>query len=81
MSRLKKYAVRLTAQERTEFERFVASGRKSAREINRARILLMADRDEPDRVLSETLGVTRRTGIGCASALPTGVRLSRCCRC
>lgn len=61
MSQLKKYAVRLAAQERTELERFVASGRKSAREINRARILLMADRDKPDRVMSETLGVTRRT--------------------
>ena len=61
MSQLKKYAVRLAAQERTELERFVASGRKSAREINRARILLMADRDKPDRVMSETRGVTRRT--------------------
>ena len=61
MGRAKKYPVDLSAYEREELNQFVACGRKSAREINRARILLLADRNESDRVVGETLGVTRRT--------------------
>ena len=61
MGRAKKYIVTLNAEERNELEQFVASGYKNAREINRARILLLADEDKSDRVVGETLGITRRT--------------------
>ncbi len=61
MSRAKKHEIRLSAKERAELERFVASGRKSARAINRARILLMADRGKSDVATADTLGVTRST--------------------
>lgn len=38
----------LTKEERTELERFVTQGEKRAREINRARILLLAGEGRGD---------------------------------
>jgi transposase len=42
-------------------EKFVAQGKKSARAITRARILLLADEGRKDRELTEILGVSRGT--------------------
>jgi transposase len=57
----KKYAVRLQAQERKELEAFVSHGKRSAREINRARIVLLADEGKQDADISELLGVSQST--------------------
>jgi putative transposase len=57
----KQNVVRLTKAERTALERFVARGKKSARAITRARILLLLDEGRKDRELTEVLGVSRGT--------------------
>ena len=54
-------AVTLTKAEREGLERFVAQGKKSARAITRARILLLADEGRKDRELTAILGVSRGT--------------------
>ena len=54
-------AVQLTKKERGALERFVARGRRSARAITRARILLLLDEGRRDRELTEILGVSRGT--------------------
>lgn len=54
-------AVKLTKAEREGLEKFVAQGKKSARAITRARILLLADEGRKDRELTEILGVSRGT--------------------
>jgi transposase len=54
-------AIHLTKAERGALETFVAHGKKSAREITRARILLLADEGRKDRELTEILGVSRGT--------------------
>jgi putative transposase len=54
-------AVKLTKAERGELETFVAHGKRSARAITRARILLLADEGRKDRALAELLGVSRGT--------------------
>ena len=61
MSRKKLHLVKLTAQERRELEHFISRGKKSAREINRARILLLADEGKKDREISEQLGLSTQT--------------------
>lgn len=61
MPKHKKYSVKLSKQDRETLETFVSDGRKSAREINRARILLLADKDKKDCEIAELLGVCRRT--------------------
>jgi putative transposase len=61
MPKHKKYSVKLSEQDREILESFVSDGRKSAREINRARILLLADKNRKDREIAEVLGVCRRT--------------------
>jgi len=49
-------------ESRTEaLERFVAQGKKSARAITRARILLLGDEGRKDRELTEILGISRGT--------------------
>ena len=48
----KRKEVRLTAAERDVLEKFVAHGTKSARAINRARILLLLDEDRPEKALT-----------------------------
>jgi putative transposase len=57
----KRRAVKLTKAEREVLEKFVGQGRKSARAITRARILLLADEGRKDRELTEILGVSRGT--------------------
>jgi putative transposase len=54
-------AVQLTKREREALEKFVARGRRSARSITRARILLLSDEGRGDRELTEILGVCRGT--------------------
>ena len=61
MARQLKYPVTLSDQERGALKRFVASGKRNAREITRARILLLADEGKPDQAIGTVLGVTRRT--------------------
>jgi putative transposase len=53
--------VRLTAAERDILEKFVAHGKKSARAINRARILLLLDEARPAKELTKILDVSRGT--------------------
>jgi putative transposase len=57
----KRRAVKLTKAEREALAKFVGHGRKSARAITRARILLLADEGRKDRELTELLGVSRGT--------------------
>jgi transposase len=54
-------AVRITAEERAFLEQFVAHGTKSARAINRARILLLLDEGRACKDLTTILGVARGT--------------------
>jgi putative transposase len=51
----------LTKEERTELERFVTQGEKSAREINRARILLLVGEGREDNDIGRILGLSRGT--------------------
>jgi transposase len=55
------YHVHLTAQERESLEGYVKHGNRSARAITRARVLLLADEQQSDDEIRETLGVSRRT--------------------
>jgi putative transposase len=56
-----KHPVMLSAQERNELQAFVSRGKRSAREINRARILLLADEGKKDAEILQVLGVSRST--------------------
>ena len=49
------YVVDLTEDERTYLLDFIKSGQKSARKLNRARILLHADEDKPDKEIAAAL--------------------------
>jgi putative transposase len=51
----------LTQEERHELERFVARGKKSTREITRARILLLLQEGRRATEVAQTLGVSRGT--------------------
>jgi putative transposase len=53
--------VHLTKPQRAELETFVAHGKKSAREINRARVLLLAEEEKSDRDIARLLGLSRGT--------------------
>lgn len=62
----KRYVVTLTFAEREELEALVRSGRRSARSITRARILLLTDQGAggpgwEDRRVAEALGCGHRT--------------------
>src|SRR5215470_261055 len=57
----KRQKVRLTTAERDALEKFVARGTKSARAINRARILLLLDEGRREKDLTTILGVSRGT--------------------
>lgn len=61
MSQQRKYPVHLTPQGRKTLEKFVKSGQKSAREITRARILLLVDEGKSDWDIVSLLGVSRPT--------------------
>lgn len=54
-------AVHLTAEERDLLEQFVAHGKKSARAINRARILLFLDEARAETDITTILCVSRGT--------------------
>jgi transposase len=54
-------AVCLTAEERDLLEKFVAHGRKSARAMHRARILLLLDEARLEKDVAPILGVSRGT--------------------
>ena len=49
------YIVDLTEKERAYLLDFIKSGEKSARKLNRARILLLADENKSDREIAEVL--------------------------
>ena len=57
----KLYHVSLTPTEREQLETYVKQGKKSARAMNRARILLLADDNHSDEDIIETLGICRQT--------------------
>jgi putative transposase len=57
----KQHGVRLTPDERQELERFVTQGKKSARAITRARILLLTHAGRRVTEIAQTLGVSRGT--------------------
>jgi len=57
----KLYPVHLTAEEREQLDTYVKQGKKSARAINRARILLLADEQYSDKEIMEALGLSRPT--------------------
>jgi transposase len=57
----KQRAVTLTKRERRALEDFVSHGKKSARAITRARILLLLDEGRNEHELTELLGVSRGT--------------------
>jgi len=57
----KRQEVQLTPDERDSLKQFVAHGTKSARAINRARILLLLDKGRPAKALTTLLGVSRGT--------------------
>jgi transposase len=56
-----KHPVALSAQECKELQAFVSRGKRSAREVNRARILLLADEGKKDAEIIQLLGVSRAT--------------------
>jgi transposase len=53
--------VSLTKAQCTELQAFVAHGKKSAREINRARVLLLAAEGKGDSEIAHLLGLARGT--------------------
>ena len=57
----KRYDVHLRAPERQPLATFVKHGHKSARQINRARLLLFADAQTRDEDIAATLGVSLPT--------------------
>jgi len=61
MGKHKKYTVKLSEAEGACLEKFVSEGKKSAREINRARILLLQDKGKTEKEISDILKVTRQT--------------------
>ena len=61
MSRPKKHPVHLSVKGRKTLEHFVKSGQKNAREITRARILLLADEGKADWEIMSLLDVARTT--------------------
>lgn len=60
MSRKKEH-IKLTKKEREELEQYVKQGKKSARAINRARILLLSDAQKPEKEIIELLDISRGT--------------------
>jgi putative transposase len=57
----KRIEVKLTQDEHESLSTYVAHGQKSAREINRARILLLANDGLKDQDIAKVLGVSRVT--------------------
>lgn len=57
----KHYHIRLADEQRRELKRLVECGRKLARKITRARILLLADTGKTDREIAEALQICTLT--------------------
>jgi transposase len=57
----KRIEVKLTQDEHESLSTYVTRGQKSAREINRARILLLANDGRKDQDIEKVLGVSRVT--------------------
>ena len=55
-----KYSVRLKAEERTNLKAFVSRGKRSARQLNRARIVLLADDGKKDAAIVALLVVVHK---------------------
>jgi len=55
------YCIDLTAEERDHLLKLIKSGERSARRINRARILLLADDGKTDPEIAEALHTSRPT--------------------
>ena len=58
---MKKYIVDLDERERNELEQLTTKGESGARRIRRARILLLADEDRPDKEIASFLGAAVTT--------------------
>ena len=56
-----KYSVQLTDTERQALQQFVARGKKHARHITRARILLLADEGKKNHEIADVLRVSQQT--------------------
>ena len=61
MSKPKLYKVRLSDEERQRLREFTTTGVASAREIRRARILLLADEDRLDAAIADAVGCSVAT--------------------
>jgi transposase len=57
----KVYHVQLSSRERCELDNYVTHGKRAARAVTRARILLLADEPYSDEEIMEVLGVSRPT--------------------
>lgn len=57
----KKYVVDLSEEERDSLRQLVRRGRARVRRVNRARILLLADKDHTDEAIAEALQLGRST--------------------
>ena len=57
----KQIEVKLSQEEREGLEKFVTQGKRSAREINRARILMLSEEGRKDKEITQILGVSRGT--------------------
>lgn len=55
------YHVTLTEEERESLLKLIRTGKPSARKVNRARILLLADEGKPDREIQAALHTSRST--------------------
>ncbi len=58
MPKPKVYEVRLSDEERQRLRHFTTTGIASARELRRARVLLLADEDRPDAAIADAVGCT-----------------------
>lgn len=57
----KRIEVNLTSDEHESLSRYVAQGQKNARQINRARMILLAHAGRKESEIADVLGVSRRT--------------------
>ena len=57
----KRITIKLTEQDEKSLEQYVSHGQKNAREINRARILLMTNAGKKVKEIKQTLGVSHTT--------------------
>lgn len=82
----KTYSVQLRDEEYLQLRQYVRKGNQSARAMNRARILLLADEQRADEEIAETLGIgtvtvhwvrKNSTAGGLTQALIVGVQIDQ----